>query len=70
MIASNEKCLDPWMGFLIIFGVCIVILIGIFNEFRSGTHHAKLHARQGAMTQAAFIRPNADAQAPAQQIVF
>lgn len=61
MTASNEKCLDPWVGFLIILVVCIVILIGIFNEFRTGTHHTKLHAKPEAMAQA---------QSPAQQIVF
>jgi len=70
MSASNEKCLDPWMGFLIILGVCIVILIGIFNEFRSGTHHARLHAKPDAMVQAAFVRSNTDTGSAAQQIVF
>ena len=70
MSAENEKCLNPWMGFLIILSVCIVILIGIFNEFRSGSHHARLHAKPNALTQAGFMRPNIDTQSPVQQIVF
>ena len=68
---NNERCLDPWMGFLIILGVCIVILIGIFNEFRGGTHHTRIHAKsQAALAQAAFMNTKPDAQAQAGEIVF
>jgi len=71
MIVNNEKCLDPWMGFLIILAVCVVILIGIFNEFRGGSHHARLHGQTvDAMTQAGFINPSPVAQSPAAEITF
>ena len=70
MIGTNEKCLDPWIGFLIILGVCAVILAAIFHEFRSGTHHARIHAKPGAMVQAGFINSNVDTQSGAQQIIF
>jgi len=70
MIGSNEKCLDPWMGFLIILGVCVVILIGIFNEFRGGSHHSRLHANKDVLVQAAFMNSRADAQPQAGEITF
>ncbi len=71
MSTSNEKCLDPWHGFLIILGVCIVILVGIFNEFQGGTHHARIHAQpKGAITQAAFANTNPDIGPVAGQIAF
>ena len=70
MIGSNEKCLDPWMGFLIIFGVCVVILIAIFNEFRGGTHHSRLHKNPNALVQAGFMNPGTSAQPQAGEITF
>ena len=70
MIGTNEKCLDPWMGFLIILGVCIVILVGIFNEFRGSTHHTRIHAKPNALAQAAFLNAKPDAQAQPGEITF
>ena len=54
MAVNNEKCLDPWHGFLIILAVCIVILVGIFNEFRGKTHHTRIHAK---MSEPALVQP-------------
>jgi len=84
MIGSNEKCLDPWHGFLIILGVCIVILVGIFNEFQGGTHHARIHAKakqpasagpmatnqHGTMAQAAFANTSPAAGNTTGEITF
>ncbi|MBF0489295.1 MAG: hypothetical protein HQL15_01575 [Candidatus Omnitrophica bacterium] len=54
MIGNSEKCLDPWAGFLIIFVVCIVILLGIFWEFREGgsSKHHKTHMKRAVTVQA------------------
>ena len=71
MIGTNEKCLDPWHGFFIILAVCIIILVGIFNEFRGGTHHSRIHAKaKAAMTQAAFAKTRVDVGATAGEIIF
>jgi len=71
MSVNNEKCLDPWHGFLIILAVCIVILCGVFNEFRGGTHHARIHAKTGtALAQAAFANTRPDVGTPASEITF
>ena len=72
MGTRNEKCLDPWHGFFIILAVCIVILVGIFNEFRGSTHHSRIHARQSttAMAQAAFANSRTNALPTTSQIAF
>ena len=70
MIGNNEKCLDPWLGLLIILGVCVVILAAIFHEFRGGNHHSRLHKNQNAMAQAAFVNPNTFSQPQAGEITF
>ena len=71
MATNNERCLDPWHGFFIILGVCIVILVGIFNEFRGGTHHAKIHANdKTAMAQAAFANTRPDVTNAPGEITF
>ena len=70
-IITNERCLDPWHGFLIILAVCIVILIGIFNEFRGTTHHGRIHGHtKAAMTQAGFMTPQPAATTQAGEITF
>jgi len=68
---TNEKCLDPWHGFLIILAVCIIILVGIFNEFRGDTHHSRIHRKANAgMTKAAFINLNPAAAGQTGEITF
>ena len=71
MIGNNEKCLDPWMGFLIILVVCVVILAAIFHEFRGSSHHSRMHRNTSALAQAAFIdsKPVAQ-QSQAAEITF
>ena len=57
MIGNREHCLDPWHGFFIIVAVCLVILLGISNEFSgAGRKHHKAQVQAHAMTPAAFAK--------------
>lgn len=46
MFSNKEKCINPWVGFLIILFVCIMIATAIFFEFKGSRHSAKSHLKK------------------------
>lgn len=45
MFSNREKCINPWIGFLIISLVCIMIATAIFFEFKGTRHTANSHKK-------------------------
>ncbi|MBF0494209.1 MAG: hypothetical protein HQL28_03655 [Candidatus Omnitrophica bacterium] len=74
MIGKNkDKCVSPWIGFLVIIGVCIVIGAGVFFEFRGKGKSPKVArqtARKQAAIQAAMKAKLPDADAPGDKMTF
>ncbi|MBF0477885.1 MAG: hypothetical protein HQL26_00215 [Candidatus Omnitrophica bacterium] len=56
---KKETCFSPWLGFMVIVAVCIIIAGGIFIE-------SKTHPRKHRRTH---LKPVPQA-APAQQVAF
>ncbi|HBR14171.1 MAG TPA: hypothetical protein DD723_01320 [Candidatus Omnitrophica bacterium] len=72
MIGKKEKCFSPWLGFLVIVVVCVVMAGAIFIEFKGTRKHGKAHRKatpKKAAVQAAFPNPSTDVDA-ANKFVF
>ncbi|MBF0384293.1 MAG: hypothetical protein HQL27_00325 [Candidatus Omnitrophica bacterium] len=73
MIVNREKCLNPWVGFLIIFTVCVIISTAIFYEFRNNPGQGRKHKRATSHTSAtpiAYPVPGAEMPVEAGKFTF
>lgn len=73
MIGKKERCISPWLGFLIIVAVCVVIAGGIFFEFKDRPRAGRAHLKKGmknAAVQVNFPASLPDADAPGNKFIF
>ena len=73
MIGKQEKCFNPWLGFLVIVVVCVVIAGAIFFEFKGSRRHGKTHLKatpQKTLVPVAFPNSPGDTDTASGKFVF
>ncbi|MBF0484533.1 MAG: hypothetical protein HQL25_07505 [Candidatus Omnitrophica bacterium] len=71
--AKKETCFSPWLGFLVIIAVCVIIAGAIFVESNTHPRRHRVHAKpapQPVTVQAAFPAQGGAPDAPDGKFVF
>ena len=73
MSKNNEKCINPWFGFLFIVVICVMITAAIFFGSKGAKRHGKAHLRvipKKAASQVAFPMPLDESAAAQDKLTF
>ena len=65
-LQDKEKCINPWMGLLLISGICLIMTVAIFYEFKIANKNKKVKRNNRdqsySMMKAAYQKTYTDFQ--------